>query len=99
MPLIHIEHPHTLGWPRARQTALDWGAQAQEQWGLRCRQEEKNATELLVHFEHPGVHGTLQATATQFVLHATLGFVLGAFQAKIQAAIQEQLNALAAPSG
>ncbi len=49
-----------------------------------------------VEFTRPGVSGRLQVAADHFDLEAQLGFLLGAFSSRIEAEIEERLDALLA---
>ena len=92
---IHIDREHTLGLQAARQIAVKWAAQAEAQFGMECRYQEGDASDLLS-FSRSGVRGTLSVTKDGFVLAAKLGFLLGAFKEKIQAEIVKNLDTLIA---
>lgn len=93
MPDIHILRPHALGLPDARQAAQVWAEKAERKFGMACRYEEGEQQDCL-HFSRAGVQGTLRVDAGQFVLNAELGFLFGAFQERIEAEIQAQLDKL-----
>ena len=95
MPDLRIDRDHTLGMSRARQVAHDWTREATEKFGMSCRYEEGEACDR-VHFERPGVSGQLRVTADRFELEAELGFLLGAFQSRIEQEISRNLDALLA---
>jgi putative polyhydroxyalkanoate system protein len=90
---IHIERQHSLGLATARKVAFQWAEQAEEQFGMECTYEEGKTSDM-VSFTRSGVSGTLAVTKDQFVLSAKLGFLLGAFQGKIEAEIVKNLDAL-----
>ncbi|MFM9880884.1 MAG: polyhydroxyalkanoic acid system family protein [Burkholderiaceae bacterium] len=90
---IHIERQHKLGLPKARKLAFQWAEQAEAQLDMACTYEEGQASDT-VGFERSGVSGTLEVTASQFVLQAKLGFLLSAFKGKIEGEISKNLDAL-----
>jgi len=51
-----------------------------------------------VEFTRPGVDGRLLVAADRFDLEARLGFLLGAFSKRIEAEIEQNLDALLAAS-
>lgn len=55
-------------------------------------------TEDSVEFERPGVSGRLLVRGDRFELDAKLGFLLGAFSKRIEAEIEQNLDALLAAS-
>ncbi|OGB01381.1 MAG: polyhydroxyalkanoic acid synthase [Burkholderiales bacterium RIFCSPHIGHO2_12_FULL_61_11] len=90
---IQIERAHALGLPEARKLAFKWAEQAGEKFDLTCTYEE-GATSDLLSFSRSGVIGTLTVTGESFELSARLGFLLGAFKAKIEGEIAKNLDAL-----
>jgi putative polyhydroxyalkanoate system protein len=95
VPDIHIEREHELGLPEARQLAFRWAELAEEKVEMECNYEEGTSSDL-VSFSRPGVNGELEVTATRFVLHARLGFLLGVFKERIETEIVKNLDDLLA---
>ena len=93
MPNIHIHRPHQLGLSAARSVAHTWAHKAEAKFGLACVYEE-GPTQDVLHFSRAGVQGRLRVQADQFDLTAELGFLLGAFQGRIEAEIGAQLDKL-----
>ncbi len=93
MPDIHIHRPHQLGLSTARSVACAWARKAEAKFGLVCVYEEGSAQDTL-RFSGAGLQGTLQVQADQFDLDAQLGFLLSAFQGRIEAEISAQLDKL-----
>ncbi len=96
MANLHIVREHALGLPAARKIALAWAQQVESDFGMECSYEEGKAADQVA-FSRSGVNGTLQVTADRFELDAKLGFLLGAFKGKIEAAIVSNLDDLLAP--
>jgi len=98
MAELHIFREHTLGLAQARKIAFKWAKQAETEFGMACSYVEGDGVDE-VSFSRSGVKGTLDVDATRFELRARLGFLLGAFQSRIEAEIVSNLDALlAAPS-
>jgi putative polyhydroxyalkanoate system protein len=93
---LHILREHTLGLPKARKIAFRWAEQAETEFGMECIYEEGDGADEVV-FSRSGIKGTLNVSATQFELHAQLGFLAGAFKEKIEAEIVKNLDTLLAP--
>jgi putative polyhydroxyalkanoate system protein len=93
MPELLISQAHALGLPKARQIAQDWIAQAQADWGMAC-ECRLGLLEDEVLFSRSGAKGRLLVRADSFELRAQLGFLLGSFQAQIEAQIRGNLQAL-----
>lgn len=95
---IHIERTHALGLPEARKIALQWAAQAEQEFGMECSYEEggEGVDSDLLSFSRSGVQGTLAVTPERFVLQARLGFLLGVFKDKIEGEIVRNLDTLIA---
>lgn len=91
--VLHLHRTHDLGLEGARALARRWIAEAESDLGLRCRLEPGAAGDQ-VHFERPGVRGTLQVRADSFSLEARLGFLLAGFAPRIEAEIGRHLDAL-----
>lgn len=92
---IHLHRDHTLGLPAARQVAFQWAEQAEAEFGMACTYEE-GADSDLVRFSRSGAQGTLSVTQDSFEVSAELGWLLGAFKEKIEAAMVKNLDALLA---
>ncbi|MEI8030141.1 MAG: polyhydroxyalkanoic acid system family protein [Comamonadaceae bacterium] len=90
---LHILRLHTLGLPAARKIAFKWAEQAEEKFGMTCTYEE-GRTHDEVCFKRTGVDGTLTVSKDRFELDAKLGFLLGAFQGKIESEIVKNLDQL-----
>lgn len=96
MAELHILRHHTLGLHAARTVAFKWAEHAEEEFGMTCTYEEgKSADEVC--FVRPGVHGTLSVTRDRFELRAKLGFLVGAFKARIESEITKNLDDLLTP--
>ncbi len=93
MPELLISQAHALGLPKARQIAHDWIAQAQADWGMAC-ECRPGLLEDEILFTRSGAKGSLLVRAESFELRAQLGFLLGSFQAQIEAQIRGNLQAL-----
>lgn len=93
---LHIVRHHTLGLVYAREVAFKWAENAEQEFGMRCTYEEgKTADE--VTFARSGVQGTLSVTQDKFELQAKLGFLVGAFKARIESEITQNLDELLTP--
>jgi putative polyhydroxyalkanoate system protein len=93
---LHILRHHTLGLPRARKIAFQWAEHAEQQFGMSCTyQEGKSQDEVC--FLRAGVQGTLTVTQNKFELDAKLGFLVGAFKARIESEIVKNLDDLLQP--
>ncbi len=90
---LHILRKHALGFAKARKLAFDWAEQVEKEFGMQCTYEEGKASDL-VRFTRSGVQGEMQVTKDKFELDAKLGFLLGAFKARIEAEIVKMLDAL-----
>lgn len=95
---ISLQRKHRLGLARAREVAWQWAEQAEQGFGMECTVEE-GEREDIVHFKRSGVAGTLRVSADAFSLEARLGLLLGAFQKKIEAEIEKNLDTLLAAEG
>ena len=92
---IHIHRSHGLGLAKARKTAWKWAETVEEKFGMECTVIEGEDSDV-VEFARAGVDGTLVVTGTAFELDAKLGFLLGAFRAKIESEIEGYLDTLLA---
>ena len=95
MAEIHIHRAHHLGLAAARKIAFQWAEQVEQEFDMECVYEE-GKTHDRVQFERIGVSGTLDVTQDDFELKAKLGFLLGAFKAKIEEEIVKNLDQLLA---
>lgn len=90
---IRIHRSHALGLAKARKTAWKWAETVEEKFGMACTVVEGEDSDV-VEFTRAGVDGKLLVTADAFELDARLGFLLGAFRAKIETEIEGYLDAL-----
>ena len=93
MPDIHIHRAHHLGFTEARKVGYSWAEKAERKFDMECTYQEGDAQDTL-HFSRAGVKGILLVDAQRFEMTAELGFLFGAFKARIEAEIGEQLDAL-----
>lgn len=100
MSHIHIHRDHHLGLAGARKIAFKWAEQVEEEFGMECTYEEGHGEDE-VSFMRSGVSGTLKVSRQSFELDAKLGFLLGAFRARIESEIVRNLDELLAkkPAG
>ena len=91
MAEIHIHRVHGLSRDAALGLARDWQAQAEQDWGLRCTAQTREG-QLLIAFERTGLQGKLRVDAEAFDLQLTLGFLLSAYRARIEAELQRRLD-------
>ena len=88
---LHILRHHTLGLHAARKLAFQWAEQVENDFGMTCTYEEgKNADKVC--FARTGVEGTLSVTKDHFELMVKLGFLVGAFKARIESEIVKRLD-------
>ena len=95
---IHIHREHRLGLAKARKTAWQWAEAAEEKFGMECTVIEGKTSDV-VEFTRSGVEGRLVVDADSFDLTARLGLLLGAFRGRIEAEIEENLDAVLARAG
>ena len=93
MPDIHIHRAHHLGFTEARKIGYSWAEKAERKFDMECTYKEGDVQDTL-HFTRAGVKGILLVDAHHFEMTAELGFLFGAFKARIEAEIGEQLDAL-----
>jgi putative polyhydroxyalkanoate system protein len=93
---LHILREHGLGLMEARKIAFKWAEHAEEEFGMACTYEEGKAADE-VSFTRSGVQGTLSVTKDRFELNAKLGFLVGAFKARIESEIVKNLDDLLTP--
>ena len=94
---IRIQRSHQLGLPKARKVAWQWAEDAEKRFEMACTVIEGKDSDT-VEFTRPGVDGRLLVAADRFDLEARLGFLLGAFSKRIEAEIEQNLDALLAAS-
>jgi putative polyhydroxyalkanoate system protein len=92
---IHIHRAHQLGLAKARKTAWQWAEAAEQKFAMECTVIEGETGDV-VEFKRAGVEGQLVVAADSFDLTARLGFLVGAFRQRIEAEIEENLDALLA---
>jgi putative polyhydroxyalkanoate system protein len=95
MAEIHVRREHRLGLAKARKTAWRWAELAEEKFGLECTVVEGETSDV-VEFARPGLEGRLIVEADSFDLTARLGLLLGAFRQRIEAGIEDNLDAVLA---
>ena len=93
---LHILRQHALGLVEARKIAFKWAEHAEEEFGMTCTYEEGKVADEVC-FSRTGVHGNLAVTKDKFELNAKLGFLVGAFRARIESEIVKNLDELLAP--
>ena len=92
---IHIHREHRLGLAKARKTAWQWAEAAEAKFGMECTVIEGKTSDV-VEFTRSGVEGRLVVNADSFDLTARLGLLLGAFRSRIEAEIEENVDAVLA---
>lgn len=90
---IHIRREHPYPMAQARQIALAWAEQAEQQFGMTCTHQPGEAEDLF-RFARSGVKGTLRVCGQRFELDAQLGFLFGTFKDRIEAEITQNLDRL-----
>jgi putative polyhydroxyalkanoate system protein len=78
-----------MSMPDARAAADKMAAHLGRKFGLKGDWEGDT-----LHFDRPGVSGTLHLTPKHLVLAVTLGFLLKAMRGPIQQAVEEELDKL-----
>jgi putative polyhydroxyalkanoate system protein len=91
MSTIHLKQPHALGLKKARISAYQWAEEAEKKLSMTCEYEEGDSFDC-VHFKRSGADGTLYVRADEFEIKAKLGFLLSAFQDRIEAEIVTSLR-------
>ena len=92
---IRIHRDHHLGLAQAREISQAWAAQVETKFAMACRILQGETSDS-VEFSRAGVKGRLIVTADHFELHATLGFLLGAFKSRIEGEVERELDLLLA---
>lgn len=93
MPDLHIHREHQLGLAEARKIAWKWAEDAETRFSMECTVIEGETSDT-IEFARPGVSGQLIVAPDHFELDAKLGFLLGAFSARIEAEIGKTLDDL-----
>lgn len=91
MAEIHIHRAHSLAWDTALGLVRDWQTQAEQEWDLNCTAQPGEGQHHIV-FERPGLQGRLRVSREAFELQLTLGFLLSAYRARIEAELQRRLD-------
>jgi putative polyhydroxyalkanoate system protein len=86
---IDIRRPHPLGLAGARAAAERMVEVLGKRFGLRGRWEGD-----VMHFERPGVAGSLSLAEKDLHLTVALGFLLKAMKGPIHSAVTEELDKL-----
>lgn len=92
MTTFTIHRSHTLGIDGARQLARQWANHARRQHEMDCCVHADAHCERVT-FERSGVQGDLVATADDFSLNVTLGFLLSGFGDRLRGEIEKNLDA------
>jgi putative polyhydroxyalkanoate system protein len=88
MPTIDIRRKHGKT-PKQAHALVDKTATAMgKKFGLAHEWDGDT-----LHFKRSGVNGTIEVTKTEIVVHAELGFLLGAMKPMIEREIEEKLDA------
>jgi putative polyhydroxyalkanoate system protein len=91
---IDIRRSHGLGLAAARSAADRMVEHLGSRFGLKGDWQGD-----VLHFQRPGVNGTLAVTGKDLALSVSLGFLLKAMRGSIEGAIHEELDRLfASPS-
>lgn len=98
MPDLHIHREHQLGLAEARKIAWKWAEDAETRFSMECTVIEGETSDT-IEFARPGVNGRLIVAPDHFELDAKLGFLLGAFSARIESEIGQTLDDLLKSSG
>lgn len=86
---IELTRKHGLGLEAARSAAEKMSGQLSKKFGLQGRWAGDT-----LHFERPGVTGSLEITDKDLDLSITLGFLLKAMKGSIERAVNEELDKL-----
>ena len=89
MPDIDVHRVHNLGIEAARVAADRMAGDLGRKFGLRGTWEGN-----VLHFERPGVTGTLSITGKDLHLAVSLGFLLRALKSSIESAVHQELDEL-----
>ena len=86
---IEVDRAHGLGMAGARAAADEMAEHLGRRFDLRGKWSGNT-----LHFDRPGVAGTLAITAKDLHLEVTLGFLLKAMRGSIERAVNEELDKL-----
>jgi putative polyhydroxyalkanoate system protein len=86
---IDIRRTHDLGLAGARQAAERMAEQLGRKFDLKGDWRGN-----VLHFERPGVNGSLAISAKELHLSVALGFMLKAMKGSIESAVEHELDAL-----
>ena len=89
---IDIRRAHGLGMGAARAAAERMAEDLGRKFGLKGAWEGD-----VLHFERPGVAGSLAINASELHLTVSLGFLLRAMRGSIERSVVEELDSLFAP--
>jgi putative polyhydroxyalkanoate system protein len=92
---IRIHRAHRLGLPKARKVAWAWAEDVEKRFDMECTVIEGKSADT-VEFTRSGVRGRLLVAADHIDLQAQHSFLLGAFSKRIEAEIEQTLDALLA---
>jgi putative polyhydroxyalkanoate system protein len=91
---IEVRRTHALGIAAARRAAKGMAQDLERRFGLQGRWAGD-----VLHFERPGVTGTLTVGARELHLSASLGLMLRAMKGSIERAVGDEMDALVASAG
>jgi putative polyhydroxyalkanoate system protein len=86
---IDIKRPHDMSMKDARAAAEKMAAHLGKKFGLKGGWEGDT-----MHFDRPGVQGSLHLTAKHLALTVKLGFMLTLMRGSIEEAVHEELDKL-----
>jgi putative polyhydroxyalkanoate system protein len=89
---ISIKRIHNTTTAEAKKVADKVAAKLEKDYQLKS-----NWTGEVLNFTRSGVNGTLAVTAKEFKIDVKLGFLMAAFKAPIQKAIEENIDKLIKP--
>ena len=89
MPDIEVHRIHDLGLVAARRAAEQMAADLGRKFDLRGSWRGN-----VLHFERPGVSGTLAVTDKDLHLSVSLGFLLKAMKSSVEKSVMQELDML-----
>lgn len=89
MPDIEVRRIHDLGLVAARRAAEQMAADLGRKFDLRGSWQGN-----VLHFERPGVSGTLAVTDKDLHLSVSLGFLLKAMKSSVEKSVMQELDML-----